>query len=202
MSQVSLDEQAKVGKDKKILLLLAVVFLLPFTIASTLHLLNIRPSGKSFGQLVTPVVELTIPSFTDLNGKPFVNRQWNKIWNIVMIDSASCGQTCEENIDKLNRVHRSLYKEEDRIQRILILNNDYDAARIEALQSKFPALIVLPASDIEQKEFVAKFKQVGPEGSIYLVDPMQNLMMFYPSEVEPKALRTDIKKLLKNSWGG
>lgn len=202
MSQVNLDEQTKGGKGKKILLLLAVVFLLPFTIASTLHLLNVRPGGKSFGELVSPIVELEIPAFIDINGKPFSETQWAKIWSIVMIDSASCSQACEENVDKLNRVHRSLYKEEDRVQRILILKNNYDAARIQELQTKFPALIVLPANDLAQKEFVTKFDQVAPEGSIYLVDPMHNLMMFYPQEVEPKGLRKDVMKLLKNSWGG
>ncbi len=202
MSQVSLDGSTKVGKDKKILLLLAVVFLLPFTIASTLHFFNLRPEGKSFGNLILPIVELKTPTFTDVNGKPFADAKWSKIWSIVMIDDASCNQICEENVDKLNRVHRSLYKEEDRIQRILILKKDYDAARIQQLQTKFPALIILPAADLPEKEFVAEFDQVAPEGSIYLVDPMHNLMMFYPSQVEPKALRADIKKLLKNSWGG
>ncbi len=202
MSQVNLDKQAKAGKDKKILLLLAVVFILPFTIASTLHLLNVRPGGKSFGQLVSPVVELTIPAFTDINGKPFADTQWNKIWSIVMIDSTSCNLACEENVDKLNRVHRSLYKEEDRVQRILILKNDFDATRIKALQTKFPALIILPANDLAQKEFVTKFDEVAPEASIYLVDPMHNLMMFYSGKAEPKGLRKDMIKLLKNSWGG
>jgi cytochrome oxidase Cu insertion factor (SCO1/SenC/PrrC family) len=202
MSQVNLDEDTKSSKGKKVLLLLAVVFLLPFTIASTLHLLNVRPGGKSFGQLVSPIVELKIPTFTDINGKPFTETQWAKIWNIVMIDSTSCNQACEENVDKLNRVHRSLYKEEDRVQRILILKNDYDAARIQELQTKFPALIVLPANDLAQKEFVTKFDQVAPEDSIYLVDPMHNLMMFYSGQVEPKGLRKDMMKLLKNSWGG
>lgn len=202
MSQLNLDTKIAVGKDKKILLLLAVVFLLPFTVASTLHLLNIRPGGKSVGQLVLPIVELTTPAFTDINGKAFAESRWSKIWSIVMIDSESCGVACEENVDKLNRVHRSLYKEEDRVQRILILKNEYDATRIEALQTKFPGLIILPAHDEVQKAFVTKFDEVAPDGSIYLVDPMHNLMMFYSSQVEPKGLRKDMMKLLKNSWGG
>ncbi len=202
MSQTNLNAKTTVGKDKKILLMLAVVFLLPFTVASTLHLLDIRPSGKSFGNLVIPIVELKVPTFSDVNGKSFVDTKWNKIWSIVMIDSASCDQACEQNIDKLNRVHRSLYKEEERIQRILILKNDYDADRIQQLQQQYPALVILTAKDASQKAFVGQFDQLAPEGSIYLVDPLNNLMMHYPSDAEPKALRADIKKLLKNSWGG
>lgn len=202
MSQSNLDAKTTVGKDKKILLLLAVVFLLPFTVASTLHFLDIRPGGKSFGNLVLPIVELKIPAFTDANGNAFVDANWSKVWSIVMINSASCDQSCEQNVDKLNRVHRTLYKEEDRVQRILILKNNYDVDRIQQLQEKYPALIVLSASDVSQKEFVGQFDKTAPEGSIYLVDPLNNLMMYYPSDIEPKPLRADIKKLLKNSWGG
>jgi cytochrome oxidase Cu insertion factor (SCO1/SenC/PrrC family) len=202
MSQSNLDAKTTVGKDKKILLLLAVVFLLPFTVASILHLLNIRPGGKSFGNLILPIVELKMPTLTDVSGNSFVDSKWSKIWNIVMIDAASCNQACEQNVDKLDRVHRSLYKEEDRVQRILILKNDYDADRILQLQQKYPALIILIAKDATQKDFVAQFDQTAPEGSIYLVDPLNNLMMYYSSDAEPKALRADIKKLLKNSWGG
>lgn len=202
MSQTNLDAKTTVGKDKKILLLLAAVFLLPFTVASTLHLLDIRPGGKSFGNLILPIVELKIPAFTDINGEPFVNSRWNKIWSIVMIDAASCGQACEQNIDKLDRVHRSLYKEEERIQRILILKNDYDVERITQLQQKYPTLNILKVGETAQKAFVGQFDQVAPEGSIYLVDPLNNLMMYYPSDAKPKALRGDINKLLKNSWGG
>lgn len=193
---------AEAAKGKKMFLMLALVFVLPFTIAFTLHVLDIRPSGKSFGNLIEPVVALETPVLTDTKGNAFEAEQWNKIWNIVMVDDASCPEACEQNVDKLNRVHRTFFKDADRIQRILILKNDFDAARIQQLQEKFPKLIVLSAKAPEQQAFVAAFDQAAPAGSIYLVDPHSNLMMHYPQSVEPKGLQKDIKRLLKTSWGG
>ncbi|MFT7228331.1 MAG: cytochrome oxidase Cu insertion factor (SCO1/SenC/PrrC family) [Methylophilaceae bacterium] len=191
----------KASKGKKMFLLLVLVFVLPFTIALTLHLLDIRPSGKSFGHLITPVVALEIPTFNDAKDVRFSGEQWSKIWNIVMVAEAGCNKACEQNVDKLNRVQRSLNKEKHRVQRILILKNTFDAEKISQLQEKFPQLIVLTVEEASQEQFIATFEQVAPQGSIYLVDPLNNLMMHYP-DVESKELRSDVMRLLKNSWGG
>jgi hypothetical protein len=43
---------------------------------------------------------------------------------------------------------------------------------------------------------------VPPKGRVYLVDPLGNLMMSYPADMNPKGMQTDLKKLLKNSWAG
>ena len=201
MSDQNLAE-GKTAKGKKMFLLLALVFVLPFTIAFTLHVLDIRPGGKSFGHLITPIVALKIPALDDTKGVSFTEEQWSKTWNIVMIEGASCNEACEKNVDKLNRVQRSLHKEKGRVQRILILKNEFEFERINQLQEKFPKLIVLTAKETSQQQFVERFDQAAGQGSIYLVDPLNNLMMYYPQDVEPKALRHDIMRLLKNSWGG
>lgn len=189
-------------KGRKMFLMLALVFILPFTLAFTLHLLDIRPSGKSFGTLISPVVALDIPAFEDAKGQPFSAEQWNKVWNMVMVDAAGCQSACEQNVDKLNRVHRTLYKDIDRIQRVLILSGEADSARIKQLQEKFPRLVLLTATESMQQQFIENFNQAAPAGSVYLVDPLNNLMMHYPQDVNPKSLRGDVKKLLKTSWNG
>lgn len=192
----------KIPKDKKILLLLAVVFVLPFTLAFTLHLLDIRPGGKSFGQLVTPPIELNIPTFSTAEGKGFSAEQWSKIWNVVMISQNNCDDACEKKIDKLDRVQRSLHKDKDRVQLILILVNDLDNKRAQQLENQFVGLNILTVQEDTQQAFAQQFTNVASENSIYLVDPLNNLMMHYPGDIEPKALRSDVRKLLKNSWGG
>lgn len=197
---VALNDKAK--KGKKMFLFLALLFILPFTIATTMHLLDIRPSGKSNGHLITPLVPLTMPVFEQVNGKTFATEEWSKIWNMVMIDDTSCAERCEINVDKLNRVHRTLYKQEERVQRLLILSAGYDAAKIAALQKKFSNLIVLVVKDEAQRQFVEKIRSTAPTSAIYLVDPLNNLMMDYQADVTPKALRKDMLRLLKTSWSG
>ncbi|PCI56569.1 MAG: hypothetical protein COB34_06725 [Methylophilaceae bacterium] len=203
MSQSNnLTEAQKKAKSKKMMLMLAAVFILPFTIAATLHLLDIRPSGKSFGHLITPPTALTVPVFNQMDGEDFTPERWDKIWSIVMVDDASCAEACQANVDKLNRVHISLDKEAKRVQRILFLQGNIDEEKVTALQTQFPQLIVLTERDADQKSFVNVFISAAPKGSVYLVDPLNNLMMHYPSTVPPKELRSDVKRLLKNSWNG
>jgi len=197
-----IDAGLTIPKDKKILLLLAIVFVLPFTVAVTLHLLDIRPGGKSFGNLVTPPVELNIPTLIDGEGKDFPADQWTKIWNIVLIEQAGCDENCEKNIDKIDRVQRTLHKDKDRVQLILMLKGTENIERVKQLENQFEGLVVLYVQRDDQRAFIKKFTNTAPEDSIYLVDPLNNLMMHYPIDVEPKALRADVKKLLKNSWGG
>jgi cytochrome oxidase Cu insertion factor (SCO1/SenC/PrrC family) len=36
----------------------------------------------------------------------------------------------------------------------------------------------------------------GTDGTIYLVDPLGNIMMFYPSGADPNHLKQDLKRLL------
>jgi len=199
----NLADVKKQGKGKKMLLMLAVIFVLPFTIAATLHFLDIRPGGKSFGSLITPPVTLDIPALNKVvQDETFSPEHWEKIWSIVMIDDANCTVSCQESVDKLNRVHISLAKEAKRVQRILLLKGNVEKVEIAALQAKYEGLIVLTGDDQHQLDFINTFTNLAPIGSVYLVDPLNNLMMHYPKEVPSKELRSDLVRLLKNSWNG
>jgi hypothetical protein len=44
--------------------------------------------------------------------------------------------------------------------------------------------------------------EVGSSPRLYLVDPDQNLMMYYPAEIDQNRVLEDIKKLLKLSQIG
>ncbi len=197
-----MDEENKlVGTQKKgrnMLLILAGIFVLPFMIAATLHLLDIRPGGKSFGNLITPPIGLDFPQLKDIHGRDFLPEQWDKKWNIVMVDYNGCDTGCQSILDKVNRVHISLAKEAKRVQRILILSNSDNDFR-SAIHERFPNLKVL-TGDTEQ--FIATYETVADVPSIYLVDPLGNLMMQYSQDISSKELRGDLVRLLKNSWAG
>ncbi len=196
--QNNLSDKQKVGKGRNMLLMLAAVFILPFTIAATLHFLEIKPGGKSFGNLITPPIPLVVPQLKDIHGKVFSAEQWHKKWNIVMVDHNGCHADCQTVLDMVNSVYISLPKETKRLQRILILpanDNDFSAD----IHSQFPNLKVLTG---ETAQYVGTFETVAAEPSIYLVDPLGNLMMQYPQTITPKELRGDLVRLLKNSWAG
>lgn len=203
MSQTNsnVDVQKK-STGRKMFLMLAAVFILPFTIAATLHLFEIRPGGESFGHLIQPPVALDIPELVEVNGNDFLPSRWEKVWSVVMVDDANCTEACQSSVDKIRSVHVTLHKEAKRVQRVLMLTGDVDQAAVAKLQVTFPNLIVLTGRELMQQAFIGNFTDIAPVGSVYLVDPLNNLMMHYAQPVEQKEFRADLKRLLKNSWGG
>jgi cytochrome oxidase Cu insertion factor (SCO1/SenC/PrrC family) len=168
--------------------------------AATLHLLDLRPSGKSYGDLIQPPRALQIPVLHDAAGKAFKREQWLKKWSVVMVDSTGCAQPCQAQVHLLKQVHTSLNKDIKRVQRILLVATEVKSETFIALQKQYPDLLILTGTEAETAKFSAEFNVAG--GQVYLVDPLGNLMMSYPTNTDAKALFSDLKRLLKNSWAG
>lgn len=188
------------SRSMKTFYLLIAVFILPFTTAVLLHYIDLKPSGKSYGNLVQPPKNLQIPILKDLQGNAFKPAQWGKIWNVVTIDSTGCAEPCAARVHMLKQVHTSINKDIDRVQRVLLVPADIVSPAYGEIQKKYPDLIILAGSDVETVKFAAEFNII--KGNVFLVDPMGNLMMSYPDKFDPKGLRSDLTRLLKNSWAG
>ncbi|MFM9914114.1 MAG: SCO family protein [Methylophilaceae bacterium] len=184
------------SSGRKTLLILAVVFLMPFTLAATLHLVGWKASARSYGELVNPPQSLQLPDLSDAQGQPFSAKQWEKKWTMVMVASA-CEAACQAQLQTLQNLRTSLAKDTERLQLILLLTAD---SKILPPQK----VTVLMGADVA--DFSSQFKVAGqptPQaGRVYLVDPLGNLMMSYASGFEPKGVRHDLTRLLKNSWAG
>ncbi len=202
MSELS--QNVAKNRSMKTFYLLILVFVLPFTMAVLLHFFDLKPSGKSYGHLIQPPKSLYIPALTDLEGKVFKPEQWHKIWNIVTLDSTGCAGPCADRIHMLKQVHTSMNKEIDRVQRILLVPADTSVDAYREIQKKYPDLIILHGADTETKKFAAEFEanKGSATSTVFLVDPLGNLMMSYPDKFDPRSLRSDLTRLLKNSWAG
>ena len=190
----------KKASGKKMLLILALIFVLPFTVAATLHLLNIKPSGHSYGNLIQPPQALQFPVLHDTQGKAFKQEQWLKKWSIVMIDSDGCAAACQEKVSMLKKVHVLLNKDAQRLQRVLLVPSDAKSEAIATLQKQAPDLLVLAGADADTAKFAQAFNVAGAH--VYLVDPFGNLMMSYPEKIDPSGIFGDLKRLLKNTLVG
>ena len=199
-SQKGLDKPVSKSNGRKILLGMAVIFVLPFTIAATLHLLNVHPSSHSYGELVNPPQPLQTVLLHDAQGKAVTPQQWLKKWTVVTVATSACTEPCQAQIHLLKQVNIALDKDAHRVQRILMMPIAASAEATAALQKQYPDLVILSGADAETIKFASQFK--GTAGSVYLVDPLGNLMMRYPQNMNPKGMLTDLKKLLKNSWAG
>lgn len=200
MSEVSMTESLQKKGGRKILLMLGVIFILPFTIAATLHLLNLKPSGHSYGNLVQPPKPLNFTIIQDAQGKEIKPDQWLKKWSVVTLDSTDCSEPCQADMHLLKQINTSLNKDAHRLQRVIIMPTEPNADVISQLQKRYPELVILAGTSPAIVKFSSQFNVA--DGHIYLIDPLGNLMMSYPKNAEPKGVRKDLMRLLKNSWAG
>jgi hypothetical protein len=200
MTEVNVTEGLQKKGGRKILLMLGIVFVLPFTVAATLHLLNLKPSGHSYGNLVQPPRALNFPKLYDADGKEVKPEQWLKKWSVVSLDDADCAKSCQAEMHLLKQINTSLNKDADRLQRVLLMPTEPKAEIMTGLKKQYPDLLIIAGADTQTVKFSSEFNVAG--GHIYLIDPLGNLMMSYPENIDPKGLRSDLMRLLKNSWAG
>jgi hypothetical protein len=80
------------------------------------------------------------------------------------------------------------------MQGVLLVSRDCcNAALVERAAS---GLLVLDASDTAAANLLATFPADDRDRTIFIIDPLGNLMMQYDTRLEPKGLRADLKHLL------
>lgn len=178
------------GKGRRQFLLLVALFLGPVVLAVLLYFggLDLRPSGSvAHGELISPVVEL--PIIDDV-------ATFRGAWTLAILDGGECAASCAEALVKIRQIRLSLGREMERIERILVIDGGSPA--LDQLLTGHPGLQIVDANDPQVARLVADFP--GPVAdSLYLVDPLGNLMMRFERSAEPKAIRKDLKRLLRLS---
>ena len=102
----------------------------------------------------------------------------------------------------MRQVHIALNKEQDRLQRVLIVSRDSGQADDPVwaeLPQRFPDLVLatLPAGAA-----ASDWNRVlgGTGREIYVVDPLGNVMMRYRDPIDMRGVLKDLERLLKYSW--
>jgi hypothetical protein len=176
--------------NRRMLLGLLLLFAAPLGLAFWLYYgSGWRPaSHTNHGQLVAPVVSVPGPVF---RGK----------WSLAVIGAgdAGCDAACRGALVYARQTWLSLGKLSPRVQRVLLAGEGCCDTRY--LQREQAGLLTLP----EAATGGAAVRQVFPApqiNTVFIVDPLGNLMMRYDVRDNPSGLREDLKKLLELSHIG
>lgn len=191
---MTLDQQYK-GRLQFLGLLVA--FLVPVVTVVLMYQFNWMPSGSSYGTLVRPPRDLNIPVLENYGQKLVSASDWHDKWHLVQVSANGCDQACLDNLRDMRQIHASLAKEIGRLERVWLVNASITENQLKEARAKYPDMLILLQSDVLAKQFI----DTGV-GRMYLVDPLGKLMMRYPHEVEAKAIRKDLLRLLQYSWAG
>jgi hypothetical protein len=171
--------------------ILVGVFFAPLALAFLLYYGSggWRPPGSTNrGELISPA-------------RPLPNVEtWRGKWTLVYIGDGRCDGGCRSALTLMRQTRLALNKDMTRVQRVFLATaNCCDQAYLDA---EHPGLTVARADNDAGATLLASFPDpTGAEGSIYVVDPLGNLMMRH-SPAPTKDLLEDLRKLLKLSHIG
>ena len=178
-------------KNRRVLWILIALFLGPLVLAWVLYFSGTwRPGGQAHhGSLVDPAIniskQLDATTASVFDGK----------WTLLQVIKDSCDESCRELEKRLGQVRLALGHRRDRVQRVVLKVDNSELPKFED-----PALVSL---NLDAKssfvEILEMNKQTTIEGSVFVTDPLGNLVMVYSSQVEQRALMEDLKRLLRLS---
>jgi len=184
------------------LILLVFFFSVPMITVLLMHHYNWHPQTRSHGDLISPPRPLHLPGeLMTIQGVYVEPELLKNKWSMVYV-AHECLQACEQRLHMMRQLHASLAKDIRRVQRILIASG----GNLKAVHQQYPDIAILNHPESEVSALRAQFdsQEIASESGnrIYLVDPLGNLMMSFPDNVAPEAIRKDITRLLAYSWAG
>jgi hypothetical protein len=189
------------SRGRRQLLIVAAVFLLPLLVAFALYYGKLwRPAGSSSkGALIDPARPLAVAGLRHADGTPADGRVFQDKWTLIYIGDGACDADCRTALVFARQSRLALNNEMTRVQRIF-LATDHCCAN-DYFKAEHPGLIALDASAPEAQAFLAQFPPDRAH-SLFIADPLGNLMMRHDASHTTKDLLEDLKKLLKLSHIG
>ena len=186
-------------RGRRTFLGLAALFLLPVVVAFTLYYGKLwRPAGSSSkGELIEPARPLAVAGLRHPDGTAAGAGVFKDKWSLIYIGDGACDAACRSALVFGRQTRLALNNEMSRVQRVFLATgnccaNDYFA-------KEQPGLVALDASAAQR--LLAQFP-ADRGHSLYIVDPLGNLMMRHDATHTSKDLLDDLKKLLRLSHIG
>ena len=176
------------------LLLIAATFLGPLAAATWLYYgdASRHPEGRvNHGVLLEPIANLSeaLPDSA-------VSRSDQQHWRLTYLYTRECDEECRNGLYLARQVRLMLGREMDRVERVF-LHGDAPLDTL-FLETEHEGLVALGEPPLA--EFLASKRPAGaPRNGYYLIDPLGNLVLYFPPDIEPRDMVTDLKRLLRLS---
>jgi hypothetical protein len=181
-------------KGRLQLTLLALVFFGPLILAAWLYFggTTLQPESRTNkGALLEPIIALpeVLPQSRLLD-------HIDGHWLLVYVNDGACDGPCKQALYTLRQSRLMLGNDMDRLNRVLLRVES--APDTVILGDEYAGTITL-VDDALSSLLLGKRPISLSAGGYYLVDPLGNLVMYFPPELDPSAMVKDIEHLLELS---
>lgn len=195
------------ARNRGVLVLLILLFVLPVVAATLLYLAGWRPATSgNHGELIRPARQIEDLSLQTLDGQPAHFGELRGKWTMAYFGASSCPEACMKSLYAMRQVHTAQGKESGRVQRVFILADTNALAELNTKLADYPGMRVWTGEKKVLAELARSFGiregLAAEQSGIYLVDPLGNLIMRYAPGADPAGMLKDMTRLLKYSWVG
>lgn len=176
-----------------------LLFLAPLALSFGLYygLHGIRPGGATNkGILLTPAQPLPEFKLVGPHGVTTSTEVLRQQWTFLQVAPDGCGEVCRQRLKKTYKVWLLLHNERERVQRVLLVG----AGQSPDLEKR-PRLEVYHGN-LNALRSLIKQHSAGKAGTVYLVDPHANWVLYYPPAGDIMGLYQDTDHLLELSHIG
>lgn len=199
-SSVTQAAELRSGRWKMILVLLVCA---SPVIASYFTYYVIRPDGRrNFGELIDPQRPLPPIATKTLDGQVGTLTTLKDQWLLLSVAGGACDTLCEKNLYFQRQLRESLGREKERLDRVWLVNDDVPVPA--ALQPALASATVLRVAPAALAQWLEPAAGKRLQDHIYVVDPLGNLMMRFPADMDAAAAakaKTDLERLMRASAG-
>jgi hypothetical protein len=200
------------ARNLRTLAVLAGLFLAPLALAFfTYYGTDWRPSAHvNHGRLITPASPLPDVALQRIDlddratalgaGGSSVPAVFRTHWSLVYVGDGGCGAACRAALYAMRQTRLALNNDMTRVERVFLVASA--CCDRDFLAREHPGLQVLDASAPQARTLIARFPAEGREHTLFVVDPLGNLVMSYDARDNPRGLLQDLEKLLRLSHIG
>ena len=163
---------------------------------------NAIVATSSHGDLIRPATPLTGFLLEENTGGTVNLDSLKGLWTMLYFSEGSCEESCQQNLYHMRQVRLALARNMDRVQR-LVVTTETGTINQELLDQHEGLRVATggaaAVNGLKQQVLTAEAEMGISPDAIYLIDPMGNLMMRFPADLNPKGMLKDLKHLLKVS---
>ncbi|MBV8495291.1 MAG: hypothetical protein JO361_00770 [Gammaproteobacteria bacterium] len=190
---------------------LAALFLVPLTAAFVdYYATSWRPAGHvNHGRLITPArplpavalpaIRLDAPGAgATADAAPAAALRGK--WSLVYLGDGACDADCAQALYTMRQSRLALNADMTRVARVFLVTGG--VPRREFLAREHSGLTLLDASVPAAAALTREFPAADRAHTLYVVDPLGNLLMSYDARNDPHGLLEDLQQLLRLSHIG
>ena len=158
----------------------------------------VRPEARSnYGELIDPQRPIPALRLTTLDGRPFDAATLRGRWVMLMAAGGDCPAACADRLYHMRQVRLTTGKDRDRVERVWLVT---DAAPVSTQTIReYDGTQILRVDPRDAASWLTVNAADRYADHLYMVDPLGNLMMRFPTDADPNKTKRDLAKLLRAS---